>query len=328
VPPKPSIPIATPCLAVEAVPWLRNIETNFQHRHRDAGEPRAWDWPVSGLTQAVRHKLENGMNAKFEIAGPIAELSSYPRWTQDMVGDCEATRRSVVEHEVIDLMRNLRLNQEGIYTFMVGIWPVIERFPGYMAQSLLKTRFGRSAGDDLARRWLVRNIRVEQNHAEHWLKWADGLGISRQDVLHAAAPYGTEALASWCEEISAKGSLAAGMAATNYAVEGATGEWACVVCAKTTYADSLPEDVRGPATRWLRLHAEYDDTHPWEALDIVATLLGHAPSAQQIAEVRQAIRSSFVYMEMALDNAMLASLHGAFDETASNASMLQDLDVA
>ena len=39
-----------------------------------------------------------------------------------------------------------------------------------MAQSLLKTRYGRSEGDNLARRWLVRNIRVEQNHAEYWLQ--------------------------------------------------------------------------------------------------------------------------------------------------------------
>ena len=31
--------------------------------------------------------------------------------------------------------------------------------------------------------------------------------------------------------------------------------------------------AHAPAMRWLRVHAEYDDTHPWEALEIVATLL-------------------------------------------------------
>jgi hypothetical protein len=47
------------------------------------------------------------------------------------------------------------------------------------------------------------------------------------------------------------------------------------------------------------------------------------PSAQQIAEIQRAIRSSYRYMEMALDHAMLAAIHGAFDETASNASTLE-----
>ena len=95
------------------------------------------------------------------------------------------------------------------------------------------------------------------------------------------------------------------------------------------YFDFLaPDDIRVRAMRWLKVHAEYDDTHPWEALDIVATLLGHAPSAQQVNEVRRAIQTSFVYMEMALDHALLAALHGSFDETASNASTLGALDAA
>jgi len=91
-------------------------------------------------------------------------------------------------------------------------------------------------------------------------------------------------------------------------IEGLTGEWSCFVCSKTTYAESLPAEIRGPATRWLRVHAEYDDTHPWEALDIIATLLGHAPSQSVIDEVRRAIRASYVYMEMAADHAMLAAM--------------------
>ena len=82
--------------------------------------------------------------------------------------------------------------------------------------------------------------------------------------------------------------------------------------------------------RWLKVHAEYDDTHPWEALDIVATLLGHAPHPSEIASVKRAIRASYRYMEMSLDSAMMAAAHGTFDETASNASTLgfDDLDAA
>jgi hypothetical protein len=65
-----------------------------------------------------------------------------------------------------------------------------------------------------------------------------------------------------------------------------------------------------------------------EALDIVATLLGHAPSSQEIASVHRAVQSSYVYMAMALDQAMMSAVHGSFDETASNASTLGTLNVA
>jgi hypothetical protein len=52
-------------------------------------------------------------------------------------------------------------------------------------------------------------------------------------------------------------------------------------------------ELRGPAMRWLRVHAEYDDTHPWEALEIVATLLGHAPPrAKSTASARRSGRAT------------------------------------
>jgi len=53
--------------------------------------------------------------------------------------------------------------------------------------------------------------------------------------------------------------------------------------------------------RWLKVHAEYDDTHPWEALDIVATLMGNEPSEADVDATRTAVRTSFNYMELGLD---------------------------
>jgi hypothetical protein len=150
------------------------------------------------------------MHAHFERTGPLTELTSYPEWAQDLVTACAATKQGVVDHEAWTLMREARLDAVGTRDFMVGVWPVIERFPGYMALNLLKTRYGRSKGENMARRWLVRNIRVEQNHAEYWLNWAEGAGVPQDEVLNGAAPYGTEALHSWCEEVSRSGPLAAG----------------------------------------------------------------------------------------------------------------------
>ena len=36
---------------------------------------------------------------------------------------------------------------------------------------------------DEARRYLIRNIRVEQNHADHWIEWACASGLTKADLL-------------------------------------------------------------------------------------------------------------------------------------------------
>ena len=268
------------------------------------------------------------MSHEFRRTGDLKNLASYPVWLQRVVCDTSPSKRRVVEHELFALMRDARLPLAALRRFLVGVWPTIEQFPRFMAMNLKKIGYGDSAGEDLARRYLIQNIRVEQKHSEHWATWAGSAGLSLHDLRSGGDIEAMQALAHWCWYVCDQGKLAVAMAATNYAVEGATGEWSCVVCSRDSYARSLPEEVRVPAMRWLKVHAEYDDTHPWEALEIVATLLGHAPSPQDIAEVRRAIQSSYVYMELALDTALMTAVHGSFDETASNASTLGALDPA
>lgn len=244
------------------------------------------------------------MNEHFELKGPVKDINSYPAWAQDMVANTEAAKREVVEHELFRLMREAKLDLMTTRHFMVAIWPVIERFPAYMAQSLLKTRYGRSAGDNLARRWLVRNIRVEQNHAEHWLAWAEGSGVRRSDVLEGTAPHGTEVLPDWCEEVVCKDSLAAGMAATNFAVEGVTGEWAYLVYDNPVYRESFDPDHRTRSLRWLELHAAYDDAHPWEALEIICSVMGNAPNSEEVGYLTECVERSYVSMRILGDRCM------------------------
>ncbi len=262
------------------------------------------------------------MSHEFRRTGDLKSVGSYPVWIQRVVRESAAHKGRVVEHELFTLMRDAKLPLAAMQRFLIGVWPTIEQFPRFMAMNLKKIGYGDSVGEDMARRYLIQNIRVEQKHAEHWATWASAAGLTLHDLRTGSGIEGLQALAHWCWYVSDQASLAVAIAATNYAVEGATGEWSCVVCSQDTYANSLPDEVRVPAMRWLTVHAEYDDNHPWEALDIVATLLGHVPSPQQIAEVRSAIRSSYAYMEMALDSALAAAIHGHFDETASNASTL------
>lgn len=245
------------------------------------------------------------MNKSFERRGPVTELSSYPQWAQDMVGECDRVKQTVVDHELWDVMRSSEPCPDCTTNFMVGIWPVIERFPGYMAQSLLKTRYGRSPGDDLARRWLVRNIRVEQNHAEYWLNWAEGADIPRERVLNGMLPPGTQVLADWCGDVSEHYTLATSIAAVNYAVEGATGEWARILYDSEEYAEQFPVQARKHSLRWLQLHAAYDDKHPWEALEIVCTLMGEDPTRTEVTHIAECIKRSYTCMRLLADHCVL-----------------------
>lgn len=243
------------------------------------------------------------MSVRFERSGPQTELGSYPQWAQDMVGECDVVKKTVVDHELWPAMCSGE-DPEITPRFLVGAWPAIERFPCYMARSLLKTRYGRSEGENLARRWLVRNIRVEQNHAEYWLNWAEGAGVPRETVLRGTLPAGTQVLADWCEEASTHESLAASLAAVNYAVEGATGEWAQILYESASFAEQYPERSRRASLRWLQLHAAYDDTHPWEALELVCSLLGMSPSVTEVTHIGECIKRTYVAMRILGDRSV------------------------
>jgi pyrroloquinoline quinone (PQQ) biosynthesis protein C len=239
--------------------------------------------------------------------GELTDIRSYPAWAQDMVDSCAEVRAQVARHELFARMRDAALQPGQTSTFLVGVWPVIEQFPQYMALNLLKVQFGRARGHDEARRYLIRNIRVEQNHADHWLEWAKAHGVSRDELLHGEVPAETQALSHWCWHTCERDSLAAGMAATNYAIEGVTGDWSALVCSRDTYELSFPAAVRAKAMKWLKLHARYDDTHPWEALEIVCALMGTNPTLRGVELIRSRVMKSYRYMRVTLDHCLDAT---------------------
>jgi pyrroloquinoline quinone (PQQ) biosynthesis protein C len=181
---------------------------------------------------------------------------------------------------------------------------VIEQFPQYMAVNLCKVQYGRSIGEDMARKYLMRNIRVEQNHADHWVEWALACGLSRQDLLTTNLPVESQALNHWCWHSCERDSLATSMAASNLAIEGATGEWSRLICSSDTYENSFEPCLRKKATRWLKLHAHYDDSHPWEALEIICTLIGQYAPPKYVTLLSQCVANSYNYMALSLDRCL------------------------
>ncbi len=244
------------------------------------------------------------MYVEFERGGPLMELGSYPAWAQDMMLATAAEKRKVVEHELFAMMREASLPAEATYNFLVGGWPVIEQFPQYMAVNLCKIQYGRSVGENMARRYLMRNIRVEQNHADHWVEWAKACGVSLRDLFNSQAPVESQALNHWCWHSCERASLATSMAVTNLAIEGATGEWSTLICSSDKYEHSFEEGLRRPATRWLKLHAQYDDTHPWEALEIICKLIGAKAESKYVDILVHGLSNSYKYMALSLDRSL------------------------
>ncbi|WP_202626668.1 TenA family transcriptional regulator [Steroidobacter agaridevorans] len=250
----------------------------------------------------IRERVD--MESLFVRTGPLLALTSYPQWLQEIVSECDDARHTVVAHEIFQQMHAGVLPATSMRCFLASFWPVIEQFPQYMAMNLLKVQYGLGAGHAMARKYLIRNIRVEQNHVEYWIDWSQGHGLTRDSLLSGWRSNSADALSHWCWHTCERDPLAIAMAATNYAIEGTTGEWAAFVCGSSAYENGFPDDVRKQAMKWLRVHAHYDDTHPWEALEIIATLLGHRPEARDVANVRAAIVKSYQYMSAAFDDCL------------------------
>jgi pyrroloquinoline quinone (PQQ) biosynthesis protein C len=250
-------------------------------------------------------KIINDEKEEFTRTGPLMDLKSYPPWAQEMIHSTLKEKHKVVGHELFSMMKEACLPHKATYNFFVGGWPTIEQFPQYMATNLCKIQFGRSHGENMARKYLMKNIRVEQNHADHWIAWSVASGITRQDLFGGDVPIESQALNHWCWHSCARDSLATSMAATNLAIEGATGEWSALICASDVYENLFEADERQKATRWLKLHASYDDTHPWEALEIICALIGDHAEPKYVALLERCIKNSYEYMALSLDHCLM-----------------------
>lgn len=231
-------------------------------------------------------------------------LARCPSYLQDLVVDTTEARRGVTAHEAWRRMREGTITPVQHRNMLVGFWPLIERFPQYLALNILKTTHGRDAGQNAARSWLARNLRVEQQHAEWYLDWCEAAGFPRDDVWDGDRPIPMTAVADWCSQVCAAGELAEAMVATNFAIEGATGEWTPGVSSSPAYRALLSSPNPDAGLKWLQAHADYDDTHPWDALDIVGALVGPDPTPARVRSLSRAAHKSYALYQSALDTAL------------------------
>lgn len=186
---------------------------------------------------------------------------------------------------------------DAIRGWCLQLYPFVHTFPKFLAEALIKVE------DDYARGFLIDNIRVEKQHAEHWLWMGEGFGIPRQEMLAMASGErpllrDVQSLNDWIWYINAKGSLAEAVAATSFAIEGATGDLTRkLLDAFEAYGRREDVTMNPRTSKWFRNHARYDDEHPKIALEII---VAYAQTEQMRRKVMAAARRSLQLMNLAL----------------------------
>ncbi len=201
--------------------------------------------------------------------GSMHELSTHPQWVESLNGYVKPYWDELLNGEWAAAVAAGRLTVPEMQGWILQIYPFIHAFPKFLAEALIKVE------DDYSRSFLIDNIRVEKAHAEHWVWMGMGFGLKKSDMLDLAEGNrpvlrDVQSLTDWLWYVNTKGSLAEAVAATSFAVEGATGDLARkVMRGFESYRDKPGVDM-GPKTyKWMREHAHYDDEHPKIAMEIV-----------------------------------------------------------
>lgn len=118
------------------------------------------------------------LSTPFSRTGDLKDLASYPLWLQQVVRDTNPAKEALLQHLLLQQGRDATLPLAKLQRMLAGLWPTIERFPQFMSMNLTKIQYGRSPGEDMARNYLMHNIRVEQKHAQYWHEWATAACMS------------------------------------------------------------------------------------------------------------------------------------------------------
>ncbi|MGM0563470.1 MAG: TenA family transcriptional regulator [Pseudomonadota bacterium] len=230
------------------------------------------------------------------------EVSQWPDWAESFWQQLVPLKDQVAEHELFVHMAGGTLPLERFRHALLNFYPLVENFPKYMALNLAKTQPGVYPGHEDAKRWLIDNIKVEQNHARWYRDWATGFGVDDAALDSVRPSAGMDAVNHYLWQTGYRGSLEQGLAATNLAIEWATGEWSQKVAEGITrYAENREVVLNQRTKAWLRAHASYDDEHPYEAMELIV----RCATTDSVREATfLAAQRGLEYYLMALDHCM------------------------
>jgi pyrroloquinoline quinone (PQQ) biosynthesis protein C len=220
-------------------------------------------------------RTQHHRNIKRELAE-----SAHPAWVESMIANIKPDWTGVLESPLFEATLQGPFPETTWRLVLLEFFGIVESFPKYMGVALGKTTFGRRPGDILARDWLIGNIRTEALHAQWYVDWAIGLGITEEEIVsHRPGPE-VAALQEYLWSMAYRGTLAESFAAVNYAIEGTTGEWTRLVM--PAFKQRLGDG--DPGLMWLTEHAEYDDAHPREALELIKITVRGEEEQERVEE--------------------------------------------
>ncbi len=225
------------------------------------------------------------------------ELAAESQWIETLKLYLQPDWNELVTGEWAANLSNGSWSTDAIRGWCLQLYPFVHAFPKFLAEALIKVE------DEYSRSFLIDNIRVEKAHAEHWLWMGEGFGIPRSEMMAIAEGdrpmlRDVQSLSDWIWYINAKGSLAEAVAATSFAIEGATGDLTRgLINAFEAYGSREGVKMNPRTTKWFRNHAKYDDDHPRIALQIVAR---YAQTERARMKVMAAARRSLQLLNLAL----------------------------
>jgi len=189
--------------------------------------------------------------------------------------------RSLLKHPFYQAWQRGELSLDALRSYAAQYYQHVLAFPQYVSGAHA------NCPDQGARRELLENLieeeRGEENHPELWLRFAEGLGMSRRAVKAKRPLESTRAFVETFQNATREGSYPAGMAAM-YAYESQ------IPAVSKTKMDGLKKfygvrDAR--SLEFFKAHIGLDEIHSEVAVDIISK---HATSEKQRREVLSSTR--------------------------------------
>jgi pyrroloquinoline quinone (PQQ) biosynthesis protein C len=226
-------------------------------------------------------------------------LTTNSKWGTDLLTLAAPSVGRVVHCQLFNELTESTLSLPRCRGALKSFWSLVQNFPKFMALNLAKTLDPLHREHKIVRNWLIDNISVEKQHSEWWLDWAQGFGISAEELRDFQPIEEVEALNKYLWHVCASESLIEGISATNLAIEGPTGLWSQKVRSGLyKYQGRNGVCIDEKTMRWIEAHAHYDDTHPKEAIHLIDIL---ASSKETLQEAEQAALRALDYYALSLE---------------------------
>ncbi len=229
------------------------------------------------------------------------EITPHNEWSESFWNRLLPAKDRVSNHPFFLDLAAGRLSVRTFQHALLNFYPLVAHFPSYMAMSLAKATAFQSPGVVEARNWLIQNIKIEERHLFWYRDWAMDFGLTVEQLDQVIPPPAMNAVNHYLWNINYRGGLAEGIAATNLAIEWATGDWTIQVYKGIdAYANHPKININARTVAWLKAHAHYDDLHPIEAMELIKRLCNNDPVMQEKAF--NAAAQGLAYYELALDD--------------------------